>query len=352
MKISKKVENILKTNYIADADSYKKYRENLISNRNSKAREKKMGGVDLFSIMGADPTDNSDEDKKSIKTKKDLIKWATNDYSELGDGFGFNDPVSDISIIVPRSQKAKEAQKKRVKDKAEVFTPSWVCNKMNNLVDNETVYPNAFNIENDDKTWTPTESPVKFDGKEWLDYIKSTRLEMTMGEAPYICSLYDTVSGNPIPVRDSEGRFQRIGLLDRKLRVVSENVDKDGWIEFALLALANTFGYEWQGDNLYLARVNILQTFVDYYEDVFDELPSDALIEKVAEIISWNFWQMDGLKMVVPETCKSGCKACKDKKFAGHDSDFVSVVRFNDGDSIGNFNIYSFEELFPVENWG
>ena len=38
-------------------------------------------------------------------------------------------------IIMPRVLKDKYQQAKRSKDKAEVFTPSWVCNAQNNLVD-------------------------------------------------------------------------------------------------------------------------------------------------------------------------------------------------------------------------
>lgn len=39
---------------------------------------------------------------------------------------------------------------------AEVFTPSWVCNKQNNLVDEKWFgYANPFNIEQE-KTWIAT----------------------------------------------------------------------------------------------------------------------------------------------------------------------------------------------------
>ncbi|MEE3499435.1 MAG: restriction endonuclease subunit M, partial [Ruminococcus bromii] len=54
-------------------------------------------------------------------------------------------------------------------------------------------------------------------GKSWQDYIKDTRLEMTCGEAPYLVSRYDAITGEDIAVSD------RIGLLDRKLRIVGEN---------------------------------------------------------------------------------------------------------------------------------
>ena len=45
-------------------------------------------------------------------------------------------------------------------------------------------------------------------------------MEVSCGEAPYITSRYDTVSGDYIEVPD------RIGLLDRKLRVISEVYSK------------------------------------------------------------------------------------------------------------------------------
>ena len=51
------------------------------------------------------------------------------------------------------------------------------------------------------------------------------RLEISCGEAPYLVSRYDTVTGETIPIS------QRIGLLDRKLRVISENTDTEEQID-------------------------------------------------------------------------------------------------------------------------
>lgn len=60
--------------------------------------------------------------------------------------------------------------------------------------------------------------------KNWEDYIKSIRLEISCGEAPYLISRYDTVTGKTIDIKN------RIGLLDRKFRVLNENVDDcDEW---------------------------------------------------------------------------------------------------------------------------
>ena len=42
-----------------------------------------------------------------------------------------------------------------------------------------------------------------------------------------------------------------------------------------------------------------------YLDSIFSKDPSFKELEKIAEIISWNVWQMDGLKGVVPNSCKS-----------------------------------------------
>jgi hypothetical protein len=129
-------------------------------------------------------------------------------------------------------------------------------------------------------------------------------MEMTCGEAPYLVSRYDTTTGNPIPLQD------RIGLLDRKLRVVSENTEStDEWLDYARCAFQSTYGYEWQGDSLLLAREAILYTFMDYYKEFAIQhriktiVPFRSYLYHAAKIISWNLFQMDGLKMVLPMSC-------------------------------------------------
>ena len=69
-------------------------------------------------------------------------------------------------------------------------------------------------------------------------------------------------------------------------------------------ALQGCYGFEWQGDNVLLARENMLYAVIEYYCDVFkgQKFPP-AAARHFAEIISWNIWQMDGIKFVVPNTC-------------------------------------------------
>ena len=90
-------------------------------------------------------------------------------------------------------------------------------------------------------------------------------------------------------------------MLDRKLRVIGENTGtKEDWMKWTIRAFQSIYGYEYQGDNLLLARINLLITFVDYMENRWNEKPTDAELRKVANIIAWNIWQMDGLTGMVP----------------------------------------------------
>ena len=195
------------------------------------------------------------------KTTKQNIIFATDAYLENGPEFTETSQITKDKLlgfmkikIQPRVEKAAEEQLARTRKKAEVFTPSWIVNKMNNHCDEEWFgRPNVFNTEND-TGWVTNDAPIAFEGKDtWQSYVDSRRLEITCGEAPYVVSRYDAATGEIIPIRD------RIGLLDRKLRVVNENADGDAeWLKWALRALQSSYGYEFQGDNLLIARVNVL----------------------------------------------------------------------------------------------
>lgn len=244
-------------------------------------------------------------------TTKQNIFWATNNYKIYGDKYAGHAPIlpelitgSNGQIIMPRVQKDKELQQSRVRDMAEVFTPSWICNAQNNLIDHawfgrEEVFNKEISNADGSKSWIVNPDKIVFpEKKTWKHYVRDTRLEMTCGEAPYITSRYDTTTGVFIPVE------KRIGLLDRKLRVVSENTDKSGdWLNAAQEAYKNIYAFEWQGDSLLLAREAILYTFIENYELKFGKKPLLESIRYIAYIISWNVWQMDGLKGVVPDSC-------------------------------------------------
>lgn len=251
-------------------------------------------------------------------TTKRNIFWGTDSYTSKGEGYFPNEEITIEKItgengltIRPRTAKTREEQNQRVRDNAEVFTPSWVCNAQNNLVDEAWFgRKDVFNHEqnkNGKHCWQATEGNILFPEnnreKTWQRYVRENVLEMTCGEAPYLVSRYDVVSGRPIPLNE------RIGLLDRKLRVVSENTSTSRkWLRMAQKAFMSTYGFEFQGDNLLLAREALFFTFIDYFTAKFGRMPKKVSMNYIAYIISWNLWQMDGIKGVVPYSCSNGVK--------------------------------------------
>lgn len=226
-------------------------------------------------------------------TGKNIV-WATDSYTELGHGYARQDQITLDSLInngfklASRSERSHTEQKSRTRKHAEVFTPSSVIKKMNDCIDDEW-FGEKGRFEEDTVSFTEDE------GKTWFDYVSSTRLEITCGEAPFLTSRYDAVTGEYIDVN------KRVGLLDRKLRVVSERaVNERMWWKCAQEAYRSVYGYEFQGDNLLLARLNLLMTFTDARVARFEETSGPDELRIISEIISWNIWQMDGLSGKVP----------------------------------------------------
>ena len=281
-----------------------------------------------------------------MTTGKNIL-WGTDNYLSRGDSYS---PECEIkyeqitsyngSIIKPRTKKSKVEQTKRIRDKAEVFTPAWVCNKQNNLIDTAWFkQENVFNVETI-MSWKATRKKIVFpEGKAWYDYVKELRMEITCGEAPYLVSRYDTTTGNIIPVMD------RIGLLDRKIRIVNENVKEENeWYEWIKEAFKSIYAFEWQGDSLLIARENLLYTFSDNYKYKFEKKPTVEQVKEIANIISWNIFQMDGTKFVVPYSCKndiqinytlfgeekteSMCPGCKKNNYKIHNGIYVKIMNW------------------------
>ena len=253
---------------------------------------------------------------KDRSTGKNII-WATDPPEELQTVM--YEPVTDRSqmtiqqiglthyeVVLPRMMKQTDTQQQRTRKKGEVFSPAWVCNKMNNALDADWFRglgaeesAGQFTVELP-QGWQTVETPVQFPvcgGKTpaWVQYVQSRRLEVTCGEAPFLASRYDAATGEMIPVA------RRIGILDRKLRVVSENAaTEDEWRKYATHAVQSTYGYEYQGDNLLLARVNLLLTYAEHLQARWQRKPTKEELQPIANIISWNLWQMDGLRLSVP----------------------------------------------------
>lgn len=226
------------------------------------------------------------------------IIWATDHYKYLGESYA---PESEITVesvtgehhllIQPRVEKSKAQQWDRTKGRAEVFTPSWLCNEQNNRVD-EAWFGRAdvFNTVVG-RTWIHRTDPIVFEGRgrrTWQNYVDERRLEVACGEGPYLVSRYDAAMGTPISLD------RRIGLLDRKLRVVTENTHSDDeWRVWARRAVESVYGFEYQGDSLLLARENILATYEDFARAALGTAPSASELCGISTVISWNIWQMD-----------------------------------------------------------
>ena len=214
---------------------------------------------------------------KDRTTKKNIV-WATHSYELLGKGFAPSDRITPsrvtgayANLIQPRSEKSKYEQKDRTKIRAEVFTPTWLVEKQNGYVEAEL---EALDLE---------------------DYIQVRWLEITCGEAPYMVTRYDTVTGEEIPLSE------RVGFVDRKLQRISREVsDEVAFYELIKEAYRVSYGYEYQGDSLLLARENLLATFEDYYLAKTGNQPTLEQKKEIATIISYNVFQMDGLKKSSP----------------------------------------------------
>jgi hypothetical protein len=278
------------------------------------------------------------------KTTGNNILWATDSYEQKGEKFAPLAPITtDLvtgkngTLIQPRAIKSKEEQLIRTRDKAEVFTPLSIVKQMNDACDNNRVTKN-----------------------NWQDYVALLKLEITCGEAPFIVSRYDPVSDKQelLPIR------KRVGFLDKKLRLISKYCDtQEDWLKWANIAFQSSYGYEWQGDSLLIARENLLYTFIDYYEDKFKETPSIELQNEIAEIIVWNIFQMDGLKYVIPMSCKTEqvtihgvvtlfgkeddrieeklCKGCENKAAKKHNGTYVKTMDWVKGKPLRFVDIVS-----------
>lgn len=223
-----------------------------------------------------------DRTTSTLNKKKNII-WANNNYVKYNSNlYAETAPILPelvtgdmINIIQPRALKSKNLQKERTKAKAEVFTPTWIIKKQNNTLDE--------NYKNDSLE----------------TYIRRKWLEVTCGEGPYMATRYDMVTGEPLLLKD------RVGFVDRKLKRISSEVDnKDEWNRLVSEAYKASYGFEWNGDSLFLARENLLYTYRDYYIDKWFEEPSYDLLKNIAIIISYNVFQMDGLKYIIPLTEK------------------------------------------------
>lgn len=257
----------VKYNMTYKGEQFNKF--NSIHHQNNIVREEMP---DVLEILLIDRTTTT-----SRKTKN--IIWAHNNYITYGNKeYAANEQIkpeliTDLmsDLIKPRALKTLELQKRRTKSKAEVFTPVWIVKEQIDKVEEEYI------------------------DSDLEKYTKLTWLEITCGEAPYMTTRYEMDTGEIIPLD------KRVGFIDRKLsRINNEVDDKAEWQRLAEEAYKASYGFEWSGDSLLLARENMLYTFIDNYKEKWSKIPSIGIIKNIAKIISYNIFQMDGLKYIIP----------------------------------------------------
>jgi len=267
-------------------------------------------------------------------TKKNII-WATDSYQQKGAGFCFEDHIKPEivtgiyhKLIQPRASKSHSEQRQRTKEKAEVFTPRKIIKKINSAID----------------------EGLGVDGTNWQEYVRELRLEIACGEAPFIATRYNPTSNSKKILKLK----YRVGFLDKKLKIVTKFCKSvEDWLFWAKEAYRASYGYEWQGDNILIARENLLYTFIDYYKAKFKSHPPLEIQEEFAHIISWNIFQMDGLKYVIPMSChhetrirlgeialfwetpdtveEYECEGCKYNRPTKHNGKYIKIMDWEKG---------------------
>ena len=123
-------------------------------------------------------------------TGKNII-WAT----DIGghkehESILVKDIVGENGMVLrPRVKKSEEEKKLRTKKRAEVFTPSWVCNEQLNAADNLWFFgeasPNSGSPFNSPagKRWKITDDSLlrkvfEDTGKSWQQYVLEDKIEM------------------------------------------------------------------------------------------------------------------------------------------------------------------------------
>ena len=186
------------------------------------------------------------------------LRLCTRDY----DGHAFDEEITPelAATFVPRWEKSRAVQRARTKSKAEVFTPTSLIARILAL----TVRECGEDIYSPDKTF----------------------VEPCCGEGAFLLTRRDQNTGATIDVQN------RVGVLDRKLLGIDTD-DENAWKEVALQCLESVYGYEYSGDSLTLARVNVYLTMTEHAAHrgyTWSETELDAIAETIAQHI----WQVDG----------------------------------------------------------
>ncbi|WP_432480931.1 hypothetical protein [Moraxella sp. ZY200743] len=177
--------------------------------------------------------------------RKCNIIWANNNYEYLSEHYQATCQITPNLItgdkkglIVPRALKSKAQQKQRTKNKAEVFTPSWVVKLQNDALD--------ANFINNDLT----------------TYISRIWLEITCREAPYIANRYEISTAKKIAIN------KRVGFWIENYKELTQKfiINKNGKnsskkpINLAMVLSGMAILYCWQGRIYWQLIMTIIAT--------------------------------------------------------------------------------------------
>ena len=153
--------------------------------------------------------------------------------------------------------------KERVQKHGEVFTPQWVVNDMLDLLP--------------DDVWKPNK----------------TFLEPACGKGAFLMEIYK-----------------------RKLRKIPASAQNE-WEWQAAIATSAIYGIELLGDNAKQCRLNLIQTFTDFYHKHFPETQDKELIKTIQFLISRNIIQGNALTYrKCTLSCGNECTKCEEIIFS------------------------------------
>jgi hypothetical protein len=158
-------------------------------------------------------------------------------------------------------------------------------------------------------------------------------MEITCGEGVFLCTRYDSETGDIIELKN------RVGLLDHKLHKLidsffNRNTDKtkskELFYSYLIRIAKSMYGYEYQGDSLLMARINNLMSYIEYYSYLFGEDMDSRVVEELADIISWNIFQMDGLTQCIPQKEVVVDKKNKQKNYVAVNGIGVKIMNWKE----------------------
>lgn len=160
-----------------------------------------------------------------------------------------------------------------------------------------------------------------------VSFLRKKWMEADCAEGFTLATVYAPASGRILPVNE------RTGFIDIKLNLISRLCDSpDAWIILARYAVGSCYGFEVNGDNLFLTRINVLSSILDFFKNKFDSPLNFQEVEEFANIISWNIFQLDGYTHSIPHFI------LKDKSIA-----YAPIVEPSDSKHSAVPHIYDWE---------